>query len=736
MNKHLGDTPKGGVAPVPEDPETVAGDATRAEDSLLGALEILARHHRKPFSANAVLQGLPLEDGRLDLSMFPEAASRLGLIARTVERKPSQVPGLVCPYVVPLKDGGAAVVTSRDAGGKSLFIETPGGQGRRRISNGELDALSTGTVLYVADRTQQEAVAGLEPGGARGHWLWSVAARFWPSWLYVIAAALFINLLGLALPLFVMNVYDRVIPNNSIPTLWALALGVVIALSFDFLLRMIRAVVIDNAGRRIDMKVSASLFAQALDTRMSERSMRAGELASHLREFESVRDFFTSSAVASAIDLLFIGIFLGVLWLLVGPLALVPLVAVPIVLLVTGAIQFPLARSVRQAQATAANRQSVLVEALVGIETVKAIAAEGTLQRKWNDAVAGSVRGSSAMRFWSSLAMFFSMFVQQGVSVVIIVWGVYLAIAGEITIGALIASNILAGRVLAPLGSIAMTLSRAYQSFTALGHLNVLMKLGRDHVETGDVTASPQSAALHVRDVAFFYPGGAEQALSGVTLKIAPGERVGLVGRVGSGKSTLGKLLCGLYQPDDGAVLLGGADTRHVPMADLRRRIAYVGQEADLFSGSVRDNIMIANPGAGDRFEECATVSGVAGFARNHPLGYAMPVGERGRAISGGQRQAIAIARALISRPDIVFFDEPTGAMDNLSEAALVRNLKGWLAADTTLIVATHRSSLLDLVSRLVVLEGGRVAADGPKDKVLAALMKGGPGGMKPSGGK
>lgn len=703
----------------------------KGADSLLDALEVVAALHRKPFSRAAVLAGLPLEDGCLDLKNFPDAASRLGLEARLVQRKPSQIPGLVCPYVALCNDGSALVVTRRNARRRQFEILVPGSPARRDVSEGELDTLSAGLAFYVADLDQQRAVSG-EVGQdvARGHWLWSVVARFWPSWIHVILAAFFINLLGLALPLFVMNVYDRVIPNNSIPTLWALAAGVVIALCFDFLLRMIRAVVIDHSGRRIDMKVSADLFRQALDARMSQRTMRSGELASHVREFENVRDFFTSSSITAAIDLLFIGVFLGFLWLIVGELALVPLAAVPIVLVVTLLIQLPLARSVAQAQSTTANRQTVLVEALVGIETVKAISAEGSLQRKWENAVAGSVRGSSAIRFWSALAMYFSMFVQQGVSVVIIVWGVFLVVAGDITIGALIASNILAGRVLAPLGSIAMTLARAQQSFTALRHLNALMRLDRDHVPLVHDAGQVQSGALQLRDLSFTYPDQNVEALNALSLTISPGERVGIVGRIGSGKSTLGKLLCGLYEPQEGAVLLDGTDARHLPMAELRRQVIYVGQEADLFSGSVKENILIANPQAGDRFEECAVASGVANFAQRHPLGYAMPVGERGRAISGGQRQAIALARAMIARPQVLFLDEPSSAMDNLSEAALVRNIKAWLKPDMTLIVSTHRGSLLDLVDRLIVLENGKLAADGPKDKVLEML-----GNRAPAGG-
>jgi ATP-binding cassette subfamily C protein LapB len=316
------------------------------------------------------------------------------------------------------------------------------------------------------------------------------------------------------------------------------------------------------------------------------------------------------------------------------------------------------------------------------------------------------------------------MTVQQCVSVVLIIWGVYLVGAGSITIGALIASNILAGRVLAPLGSIAMTLARAQTSFSALKQLNQMMRLDRDHKAPPDGGGRIDHGRLEMRDLAFAYRGQQTNALDGLSLRIAPGERVGIVGRVASGKSTLGKLLCGLYTADKGAVIIDGTDVRHVWMADLRKAVAYVGQEPELFAGSLRENILFGRPDEEKGFEEATHASGIASLAQSHPLGYALQVGERGRAISGGQRQAVAIARALLGKPRVIFLDEPTSAMDNLTEAAFIRSFRNWLKPDTTLILATHRVSMLELVDRLVVLENGRVAADGPKDKVLASLVK------------
>ena len=710
-----------------EDPAGVEAAATEIHDPLLAALEYLAGHHGLPFSKSAVLRGLPLRDGVLTLDLFVRAADRLGFDAKIVERKPSQVSGLVCPFIILLKSGDVGILLEKRQGVRKVPVVVPGVSDTKKMRLRDLDREALDTVIYVVDRRQQEAVAADASlmRSAPGHWLWSVVIRFWPTWSYIVFAALIINLLGLALPLFVMNVYDRVIPYNSTATLWALAAGVMIALFSDFMLRMLRATVIENSGRRVDMKVSASLFEQALDATMASRSGRAGEFANHIREFESVRDFFTSTSITSAIDLLFIGIFLGILWMIVGPLALVPLLAVPVVLLVTLAVQVPLARSVSQTQLTQSNRHAILVESMVGIETVKAVAGEGSLQKKWEDAVAGSVRASSATRFWSSLAMYFSMFVQQAVSVVVIIWGVYLVAAGDITIGALIASNILAGRVLAPLGNIAMTLARAQTSFSALRQLNAMMKLDRDHKTPPTSGATIDQARIEFRDVDFSYGRHQAKALSGVSLKIAPGERVGIVGRVASGKSTLGKLLAGLYPCEGGAVIVDGTDVRHLWMADLRKAMVYVGQEPELFSGSLSENILFGRQEDPAAFAACAQASGVAAFAQGNPLGYAMPVGERGRAISGGQRQSVAIARALFGRPKVLFLDEPTSAMDNLTEAAFIRSFRNWLKPQSTLIVATHRTSLLELVDRLIVLDGGKVVADGPKQKVLASLLKG-----------
>lgn len=704
-----------------------AAQAGSRPDTLLAALGRVAELHGRRFSPAAAVQGLPLRNGRLSIDLFDRAAQRFGFDTRIVRRKPSTVPGVVCPFVVIFRTGDAGLVSEIRRAAGIAIVEVPGTGGPRRVPLDELDIEALDVAIYIADRTLLPASSRrpARSGLPAGHWLWGEIGRFLPNWTHVALTTLIVNLLGLALPLFVMNVYNRVIPYGSFPTLWALASGVLLALGFDFLLRIVRAAVIDNAGRRIDMKVSSRLFEQALDANMASRPGRAGEFANHIREFESVREFFTASSIASAIDLFFIGVFIACLWAIVGKLALAPVVAVPVVVLATLLIQAPLAGAIARSQTASTSRHSVLVESMVGIEAVKATAAEGTFQRRWEEAVAGAVRAGTATRFWASLAMHFTLFVQQATSVAILVWGAYLVAAGDISIGALIAANLLAGRVLAPLAGISMTLARANNSRAALKPLDALMALAGDHADPGAGAGTIGRGAIDLRGVDFSYRGQPAKALDGVSLAVKPGERVGIIGRVASGKSTLGKLIAGLYRPDGGALILDGSDIRQYWMADVRRAVAYVGQEPELFSGSLRDNILLGRKEDAAAFDAAAAASGVAAFAAAHPAGYALQVGERGQALSGGQRQSVAIARALIADPVILFLDEPSSAMDTMTETAFIEAFGKWLTPEKTLLVATHRSSLLALVERLVVLDKGRVVADGPKADVLRKLARG-----------
>lgn len=711
-----------------------SGNDPAVGSALVSCLEYIARRLNKTFSRRAVLDGLPLDPGReLTPQLFQRAAARVGLTAKLFERAPSDVPGILLPCIILLKGGQAAVLINRSRNRKRFQVVFPDISDKPKwLSTRQLDRDSEGYVFYLIDEaTEADA---LETAATKqrptGHWFWKPMLRMWPSWMQIAFAAFMINLLGLASPIFVMNVYDRVIPNLAIPTLWALSAGVAIALVFELTLRQLRTVVLDQAGQRVDMKVSADLFEHALGASMDTRQEATGALANRIRDFDSVKDFFASASLIAIVDLVFVFVFILLLWFIVGPLALVPLGAVPIVIAATLLLQFPLSRSVRHAQTQASSKQGVLVESLSAVETVKTIGAEGTLQRRWEEAVVANARFASRVRFWSSLAVHFTSGVQQAVSILIIIWGVFLVAEGKITVGGLIAANILGSRILAPLGNIAMTIARAQQAFHAMRGISGLMRLPMDGSAIIQDGRSIEDGSIEFQQVDFSYPNAPRDALQGLTFRIEAGQRVGIVGRVGSGKSTIGRLIGGLYEPKRGIIRVGGAEIRSYESAELRSAVGLVLQDPRLFTGTLRENIIIGNPTASERaIAEAALIAGVNQFSDAHPLGMQMPVGEGGRFLSGGQRQAVSLARTILRQPKIVFLDEPSGAMDTNTENQLVSLIDAWIGTDTTLIVSTHRLPFLKLVDRVMVIDDGRMVADGKRDDVLRALQ--GDGGSK-----
>lgn len=700
-----------------------ASSPVTLHDPLLDCLAYVARHFDRPFSSAAVMNALPVRDHALTADLFERAAERIGLQSKLVHRRIGKISSLVLPAILPLANGDACVLL-RKKGKRSWQVVFPSISDKpRTVKAAELEKESMGTVFFVTPSDSVSAGQSRQSHARDSHWFWSNVLPFWPSWMQIAIAAMLINTLALAFPLFVMNVYDRVIPSLSIPTLWALSAGVAIALVFDFILKQMRAIILDRAARRVDMRVSALLYEQALAVSMDARQEASGGIASKIREFETVRDFFTSSSIIAITDLIFIGIFLAVLWMIVGPITYVPMVAVPLVLVVTFILQFPLAHAVRRSQRHSGRRHQVLVDGLVGVETIKALSSEGYMQRQWEDASAAAARANSAVKSWSSLATYFTGSVQQLVGIIVIIWGVFLVSDGTITVGGLIAASILSGRVLAPLGNIVMTLARAQHAFGALRELSTFMKLDsdkRDNVQTG---LGIETGALEFRGVDFTYAGATQPALRQVSFSIAAGERVGIVGKVGSGKSSIGKLLAGFYVPTSGSILFDGIESRHYEMAELRSAVGYVSQDSELFAGTIRQNILMANPAASEeQVAQVTRIAGVDAFASSHPLGLNLPVGERGQGLSGGQRQAIALARMLLRRPKLLFLDEPSSAMDTATEAELIAALEHWTINDQTLIVCSHRVSFLRLVDRLIVVDNGSVVADGPRDQVLNAL--------------
>ncbi|WP_286237410.1 type I secretion system permease/ATPase [Neptuniibacter halophilus] len=696
------------------------------KDPLLGCLVHLSKQNHKPFSPEVLCDGLPLEDNKLTPKLFIRAAKRAGFAAQILRRDLKDISPLVLPAVMILENGQACILQEIDhKNGEALIIQPESG-GEHRLSCDRLKASYTGYAIFVRleYRFQEQVSKLLE--GHKGHWFWGTIRRSASIYRDVLIASFLINLFVIANPLFVMNVYDRVVPNNAIETLWVLAIGVFVVYLFDFGLKMLRAYFIEVAGKKGDVMLSALLFEKVLSLKYSALPTSVGSFASNLREFDSIKGFLSSTTNVVLIDLPFAVLFLLVISYIGGPIVLVPIAVIPLIILFSFAVRPFLREAVEKTFASNAQKSSTLIESLTAMETVKTQRASSSLQLSWEQAVGYIAKWSLKSRILSASVVNFASFAQQLASVGIVIVGVYLITERELTMGALVACVMLSGRAIAPMSQVANLVISFHQASTALKGLNEIMALPS---ERGDdqqfVHRDKFKGAIEFKNVSFAYPGEQHPALDRVSFSVKPGERVALIGRIGSGKTTIEKLLLGLYAPTEGSVRIDGIDINQIDPVDLRRNLGYVPQDIMLFAGSVRDNIVIGSPQTEDaKLVQVANMTGVGDMVNRHPQGFDMQVGERGAALSGGQRQSVAIARTLIHDPQVLVLDEPTASMDNASEEQIKKMLKDY-AVDKTMLVVTHKMSLLSLVERILVLDGGRVIADGPKDAVLDALKQG-----------
>jgi ATP-binding cassette subfamily C protein LapB len=721
--------PSEAVSPTIENAIAAAWDMPktidRGMDPLLESLVQLSACLERPCSAPALIAGLPLADDRLTPALAVRALERAGFAAGLAKRSLDQISEPLLPCLLFLKERRVCLLLALD-GGEAVIALPEAAGGEMRIARSALEADMTGHVLFAKlSRSAPKAASRHEPAVTR-NWFWGAIAEAWPVYTEVALAALMINLFALASPLFVMNVYDRVVPNQAIETLWALSLGVVIVFLFDFMLRTLRGYFVDTAGKAADVKIASRIFAQVLGIKMAAKPGSSGAFANNLREFETLRDFFTSATLVALIDLPFILLFVAIVWLIGGPIAIVPAIAIPVVLMTGLLVQIPLRRTTQATFREAAQKHGLLIECINGLEAIRASGAEGRTQRRWEEAVDATAISTSKARFFAMIGVNVASLAQNLTTVGVVIYGVHRIGEGLLTVGALVACTIITGRAMAPLGQVAGILTRYHQARAAYQALTAMMALPVERPAEMRFLHRPEiQGSITFNNVRFSYPGENVRALDGVSFHIEPGERVGLIGRVGSGKTTVEKLLLSFFEPDEGAILLDGTDLRQIDPVDLRRHVGAVLQDVTLFQGSLRDNITL---GAGDvddeRVLDAARLAGVDAFTARHPLGYDMMVGERGSQLSGGQRQAVAVARALIHDPPILLFDEPTSAMDNSSENRFKRQLESILPGKSLLLV-THRTSLLSLVQRLIVMDGGKIVADGPKDDVLRALAAG-----------
>lgn len=705
-----------------------AAKASLRGGPLMACLLALTKAHGISTSASALQAGLPLQHEQLTPSLFSRAAERVGFVTQQAVRPLEQINLALLPAVLLLENNQACVLLELDKSSSKARViypelsETPVEVGLQQLAD-----TYTGRVIYSRPKLKFSGRNADIHKSPKGHWFWEVIKAHRGLYRDVLFAALLINGFALAMPLFVMNVYDRVVPNFALETLWVLAAGVTIVLCADLVLKMVRAWFVDLAASRIDITLSANIMARVLGMKMTEKPASVGSFAAGLQAFESVRSFIGSSTIIAFVDLPFVLLFTVVIGLLTSWWLVIPIViGVLLCLLYAAAVQAKMHELSLSSMEASAYRNAVLVESLSGLESLKTLGAEGKMQGLWEKATVYLSRTTTKTRLLSGSVTSGALWIQQLVAVSIIIVGVYLITEGGLTQGGLIAAYMLSSRIMAPVGQSAALMMQYHQAVTALDSVDMVMNKPVERPTDAEWISVPHIAGrIEFNHVSFHYAEGDRDVLRDVSFVIEPGEKVAILGRNGSGKTTIEKMVAGLYAPSSGSVLIDNIDISQLDPAQLRHHIGYVPQDVNLFLGSLRDNITMADPAVSDaRLMKVIELCGLTEFINAHPQGLAMPVGERGSLLSGGQRQSVAVARALIANPSVLLFDEPTGAMDHTSEEALKRKIATY-AEGKTMLVVTHRTSLLVLVDRIIVLDAGKVVADGAKDKVVEALKQG-----------
>ncbi len=706
--------------------QTAAAPSTEpALDRLALAILDVARHHGRVTSLAQITSGLPLVQGLLPLEHVEPACRRAGLDAKSVDVSLAQLPDAVLPVLALATDGSVDIVWAAQRGADgaitTLTMSEPGAPAARvELALSEVQRDASGGVILL--KPLSEAALSRD-GGRRHDWFFDVFRSSRQIYGEAIAATLVINLLALAMPLFTMNIYDRVLPNAAADTLWALSIGVVLATLFDLALKTLRGLFVDTASRRADVILANYIYSRLLGARLPNKPASTGVRANTLREFESLREFFNSATLTTFGDLPFLVLFLIVMAVVAGPLALIAVVAMPLIIGLGWMTQRRLARLTQSSFSETAQKNAVIVETLVGLETIKAAGAESAAAARWEQAVADQIRSSFEIRHQSNLSLQLVQTSQSLIQVAMIVVGFYLVAAGQMTTGALIAATMLAGRALGPVGAVAGLLTRLHQARIAYASICEIVHATQERTDTSSfATKDKFDGAITFEGVSFVYDTDAAPALRDVSIDIKAGERVGFIGGIGSGKTTLLKLVPALHLASSGRVLVDGLAVGQIDPALLRCHASLMLQGAELFQGTIRSNITMADPGASEAaVMRAAHVAGALDWIARLPKGLDTPVRERGAGLSGGQRQGVALARVLLRKPQMLLLDEPTSDMDGRTEQAVIERLAQAFKGHTLLLV-THRPALLDLVDRLIVLDQGAKILDGPKAEVMAAL--------------
>ena len=702
-------------------------------DPLLECLVIFAKLHNRPVSVEALIAGLPVEPGAdgpelfsIDSpkGLFSRVASRAGFASRLIHRDLDKLSRLLLPCILVLKNGNACILESIDRKNKRAKVVFPEiGEGEEWLELDQLGKEYLGYAFLLKKELQQERTESKGFSRDSSHWFWGTLAKSRDIFASVLLSSILINLFILATPMFTMNVYDKVVPNDAIATLWVLAAGIVTVYIFDTMLRFVRTYLLEIAGKKSDIIMSSIIFSQVLNLKMDQWPASIGAFASQLREFESIRNFFTASTIATLVDLPFSIIFLLVIYYIGGPMIAVPLIIIALLMLYSFVLVKPLKASVEATYEASANKNAHLIETLRTIKTVKALGVTNYSQWVWEESSGTIANRSMRARILSSSITVVTNLMVQFNTIGLIVFGIYRISDLELSLGGLIAIVMLSSRAVAPLGQIAALITSFEQTRTAFRSLDELMQKSVERPEGQSYVRRPGfEGAINFREVDFSYPESPKKSLAGISFKINAGEHVGIIGKVGSGKTTLMKLIIGLYQAESGSIAIDNIDINQIDPADLRKNIGYLSQDIELLRGTIRENIAYKDLHVNDeKLLKAAEICGVDLFVNQLPQGFDTQVGEDGGFLSGGQRQAIALGRAVMLNEPVLILDEPTNSFDNTTESIVKKRLFEY-TRDRTLLLVTHKAPMLDLVERLIVIDEGRIVMDGPKEEVLNAL--------------
>lgn len=687
----------------------------------LQAVLAIAKHYRIEPSEERLRLQLDWNPSQSLDDILSLVSRQIGMSLRKTEFSEDILNPWRLPLLIQMQDGQVGVLNQLDANGNAN-IQFSGDQGLAQVLTVELLKENVNNVYIlrpeksIPDVRIDEYIKPYEQ-----NWFWTIVLRDWKRYLDVMFASLMANILALATVLFSMNVYDRVIPAQSVPTLWVLAGGVLIAAIFEFCLRVARIYLSDIIGKRADLKISDKVFGHALRIKNKERSKSTGTFISQIRELEGVRELVTSTTISAIADLPFFFLFLAIFWLIGGNLFWVMVLVVPLMIIPGILIQKPLAKLASEGMREGAIRNATLVEAVQGIEDIKLLRAESRFQNQWNHMNEAAADISMRQRKLVGIVGVWTQKVQGLTFALVVLVGCFAVMKGEMTTGALVACSILSSRMLGPIAQISGVLGRFQQAKVAKTSLDELMKKPVDQAPNAHLIHRPVlNGHYELNNIVFKYSeNDAKPTLIIPKLEIQAGEKIAILGRNGAGKSTLLQLLSWMQEPVQGKINLDGVDLGLIDPTDVRRDMGLLNQNAHLFFGSVRENLTLGSPLATDQeLLNVLKLTGALSFVLDKKEGLDHQILEGGVGFSGGQRQTLLLSRLLLRQPNILLLDEPTAAIDDVSEKQLIENLKGWLG-QKTLVIATHRRAVLELVDRIIVVHDGKIVMDGPKEKVL-----------------